>query len=40
METTKALWQSSHQLRAIGRNLNQIAKQLNEGKSSASSLSN
>lgn len=33
METTKALWQSSHQLRAIGRNLNQIAKQLNEGKS-------
>lgn len=33
METTKALWQSSYQLRAIGRNLNQIAKQLNEGKS-------
>ncbi|HMM47029.1 MAG TPA: plasmid mobilization relaxosome protein MobC [Thiobacillaceae bacterium] len=33
LETTKALWQSSYQLRAIGRNLNQIAKQLNEGKS-------
>ncbi|WP_322994876.1 plasmid mobilization protein [Castellaniella sp.] len=32
METTKALWQSSYQLRAIGRNLNQVAKQLNEGK--------
>jgi hypothetical protein len=31
METTKALWESSGQLRAIGRNLNQIAKQLNEG---------
>ncbi|WP_318628865.1 plasmid mobilization protein [Proteus mirabilis] len=32
METTKALWDSSYQLRAIGRNLNQIAKRLNEGK--------
>lgn len=32
METTKALWESSYQLRAIGRNLNQIAKRLNEGK--------
>lgn len=31
METTKALWDSSGQLRAIGRNLNQIAKNLNEG---------
>ena len=31
METTKALWESSKQLRAIGRNLNQIAKRLNEG---------
>jgi hypothetical protein len=30
METTKALWESSYQLRAIGRNLNQIAKRLNE----------
>lgn len=29
METTKALWESSGQLRAIGRNLNQIAKNLN-----------
>lgn len=32
MEMTKVLWQPSYQLRAIGRNLNQIAKQLNEGK--------
>lgn len=32
METTKALWESSYQLRAIGRNLNQIAKKLNESK--------
>nr|BBE29064.1 hypothetical protein [uncultured bacterium] len=32
METTKALWESSYQLRAIGRNLNQIARRLNEGK--------
>lgn len=32
METTKALWDSSYQLRAIGWNLNQIAKRLNEGK--------
>lgn len=31
METTKALWESSYQLRAVGRNLNQIAKRLNEG---------
>lgn len=31
METTKALWESSYQLRAIGKNLNQIAKRLNEG---------
>lgn len=31
METTKALWDSTYQLRAIGRNLNQIAKRLNEG---------
>jgi hypothetical protein len=31
MEATKALWDSSGQLRAIGRNLNQIAKKLNEG---------
>lgn len=29
METTQALWNSSRQLRAIGRNLNQIAKRLN-----------
>lgn len=33
LETTKALWESSYQLRAIGRNLNQIARRLNEGKS-------
>lgn len=32
METTKALWESSSQLRAIGRNLNQVAKRLNEGR--------
>lgn len=31
METTKALWDSTYQLRAIGRNLNQVAKRLNEG---------
>lgn len=31
MEATKALWDSSGQLRAIGRNLNQIAKKLNDG---------
>ncbi|POP74514.1 plasmid mobilization protein [Pseudomonas syringae] len=31
MEATKALWESSGQLRAIGRNLNQMAKKLNEG---------
>lgn len=31
METTRALWESSYQLRAIGRNLNQIARRLNEG---------
>ena len=29
LETAKALWESSYQLRAIGRNLNQIAKHLN-----------
>ena len=27
----EALWDSTYQLRAIGRNLNQIAKRLNEG---------
>lgn len=32
MEITKALWDSTYQLRAIGRNLNQIARRLNEGK--------
>ena len=32
MEDTKALWESSYQLRSVGRNLNQIAKALNEGK--------
>jgi hypothetical protein len=32
MEDTKALWESSYQLRAVGRNLNQIAKAMNEGK--------
>lgn len=31
MEATRALWDSSYQLRAIGRNLNQIAKRMNEG---------
>ncbi|MBA6414035.1 plasmid mobilization relaxosome protein MobC [Parahaliea sp. F7430] len=31
METTKALWESSYQLRAIGRNLNQITKRINKG---------
>lgn len=31
METTKALWDSNYQLRAIGRNLNQITKRLNAG---------
>ncbi|MBK5411075.1 MULTISPECIES: plasmid mobilization protein [Pseudomonas] len=31
MEATKALWESSGQLRSIGRNLNQIAKKMNEG---------
>lgn len=30
METAKALWESSAQLRAIGRNLNQITKRLHE----------
>lgn len=33
MKETQALWESCYQLRAIGRNINQIAKQLNEGKS-------
>jgi len=31
MTSAKALWESSYQLRAIGKNLNQIAKRLNEG---------
>ena len=31
MEATRALWESSYQLRSIGRNLNQITKRLNEG---------
>ncbi|WP_141440770.1 plasmid mobilization protein [Vreelandella titanicae] len=30
MDTTKALWESSYQLRSIGRNLNQITKRLHE----------
>ena len=30
---TEVIWESCYQLRAIGRNINQIAKQLNEGKS-------
>ena len=30
METAKALWESSAQLRGIGRNLNQITKRLHE----------
>lgn len=30
MDATKALWESSGQLRAIGRNLNQIAKKMYE----------
>lgn len=33
MKETQVLWESCYQLRAIGRNINQIAKQLNEGKS-------
>lgn len=32
MAVTKALWESSYQLRAVGRNLNQIAKAINQGK--------
>ncbi|MEZ2418816.1 plasmid mobilization relaxosome protein MobC [Luteibacter sp. RCC_6_2] len=32
MDMTEALWDSLSQLQAIGRNLNQIAKQLNEGR--------
>ncbi len=32
MEATKALWESSYQLQAIGRNLNQITKAINMGK--------
>jgi len=28
MEATQALWESSRQLRAIGRNLNQVARKL------------
>ena len=31
MEVTRALWESSYQLNAIGNNLNQIAKYLNSG---------
>lgn len=31
LDIAKALWESSYQLRAIGNNLNQIAKKLNEG---------
>lgn len=31
MEVTKALWESSYQLKGIGKNLNQIAKYLNSG---------
>jgi len=31
MDVMKALWDSSGQLRAMGRNLNQIARKLNEG---------
>lgn len=30
LDATKALWESSYQLRAIGRNLNQITKRLHE----------
>jgi hypothetical protein len=30
MEVLKGLWESTYQLRAIGRNLNQIAKRMNE----------
>lgn len=30
MDTAKALWESSYQLRSIGRNLNQVVKRLNE----------
>ena len=30
---TEVIWESCYQLKAIGRNINQIAKQLNEGKS-------
>ena len=31
MDATKALWESSYQLRTIGRNLNQITKKINQG---------
>lgn len=31
MSATKALWESSYQLRTIGRNLNQITKRINKG---------
>lgn len=31
MDATKALWESSYQLRTIGRNLNQIIKRINKG---------
>lgn len=30
MDTTKALWESSYQLRSVGRNLNQITKRFHE----------
>lgn len=32
MKETEALWDSCYQLKALGRNINQIAKHLNEGK--------
>lgn len=38
MEATKALWESTGQLRAIGRNLNQMANKLNEGVGDALSV--
>lgn len=39
MAAIKALWESSYQLKAIGRNLNQIAKALNMGEDQAFSES-
>lgn len=35
MEPARAVWESNNQLRAIGRNLNQIAKALNQSGSAA-----